>query len=79
MLGIDTDVAEDPYDEAVEFAERADDDETERYLLRFDIFRRFNVAASGNHSGLYESSTDRAQALTPFRLRAFSGRGSPSA
>ena len=48
-------------------------------LLRFAVVLRLDVAAFGSQTGLYELSADRALALTPFRLRAFWSRGSPSA
>jgi hypothetical protein len=68
---LDIGVAEELLDESVELAEPADDDETKHYLLPLDA-----VSAFLSQTGLYESSADRA--LTPFRLRAFSSRGSPS-
>lgn len=65
-------LAADAIEELVELAELTDDDETKDYVLRL------GVAAFGSEgqTGLYESSADRA--LTPFRLRAFPTRGSPS-
>lgn len=62
--------------EAVELLEPTED-ETKHYLTRLDVALRTDVAALGSETGLYESSAERA--LTPFRLRAFPGRGSPSA
>jgi hypothetical protein len=61
----------------IELAEPTDDDETKHRLLLLDAVLRFDVSALRSQTGLYESAADRA--LTPFRLRAFSGRGSPSA
>lgn len=75
MVSLDTRFAEDFLDEVVELAETTDDDETRHCPLLLDTVPRFG----GNQTGLYESSADRALALTPFRLRAFSTRGSPSA
>src|SRR5688572_9424169 len=70
MVRLDIRCAEDLREEVVELAEPTDDDETEHCLLRLD------VAAFGSQKGLYVSSVDRALALTPFRLLAFSSRGS---
>lgn len=47
------------------------EEETKEYILRSDL------AAFISPTGLHESPSDRA-ALTPFRLLAFSSRGSPS-
>ena len=71
MLRLDIRFAEDLLDELVEPDEPGDDDESKNDVLRSD------VAAFGSQTGLYESSPNRA--LTRFRLRAFSSRGSPSA
>lgn len=71
--GLKASLAEDLLEEVVEAAEATDDDETQHCILRFD------VVVFGMQTGRYESSTGRAQAPTPFRLRAFSNRGSPSA
>ena len=60
-----------------ELAEATDDDETERCLVRFDGVLPLHIPAFAAETGLDQSSADRA--LTPFRLRAFSTRGSPSA
>ena len=76
MLSFDSQLAEDLHKEVVELTEPTDDDETERCLL-LGVGLPFDVPTLGRQAGLYESSADRA--LTPFRLRAFSGRGSPSA
>jgi hypothetical protein len=62
--------------EIVETAELTDGDQREHCLLPFE-FLRLNVVALASQTGLYESPDDRA--LTPFRLRGFSTRGSPSA
>ncbi|HEU0121135.1 MAG TPA: hypothetical protein VFQ91_11470 [Bryobacteraceae bacterium] len=62
---------EDVLEEVVELAETTDDDYTDHWLLPLD------VAAFGLQTGRYEWSADQALALTPFRLRAFSNRGSP--
>ena len=75
--GFDTDSAEDLLAEVAEPAETTDDDETERCLLPFGSVLPLDVPAVGSQAGLYESPVNRA--LTAFRLRAFSGRGSPSA
>jgi len=58
--------------DVVELAEPTDEDETKHYILRSDL------ASFGSPTAPYESSADRA-AITPFRLLAFSSRGSPSA
>ena len=73
MVCLDIRFTEDPLEKVVELAKRTDDDETKTCLLRLD------VAAFGSQTGVSESSAGRALALTPFRLRAFSSRGSPSA
>lgn len=72
MARLEIRLAADAIEELVELAELTDDDETKDYVLRL------GVAAFGSESptSLYESSADRA--LTPFRLRAFPTRGSPS-
>lgn len=67
---LDIRFAEDLLEEGVELAEPTDDDETKHYLPRS------GVAAFKSQAGLYETSVDRA--VTRFRLRAFSSRGSPS-
>lgn len=63
----------DPLEEVVELVESTDDDESEYCHLRVQ------VAAFGIQPGRYKSSAERALAQTPFRLRAFSNRGSPIA
>lgn len=73
MVALDTRFAESLHKEVVDLPETTDDDEFEYCILRLDVVPPLDVAACG----LYESSVDRA--LTPFRLRAFSTRGSPSA
>ncbi len=70
--GIDVCLAEDFHEEVVELTENTDDDETKHLHLPVGIL------AFGSQSVLYELSADRERALTPFRLRAFSNRGSPS-
>lgn len=62
----------DPMDVDETDVDETDDDETDDYILGS------GSAAFRNRTGLYESPADRA-ALAPFRLRAFPGRGSPSA
>ncbi|MCX6608294.1 MAG: hypothetical protein NTV52_32545 [Acidobacteria bacterium] len=61
----------DVVEEVAELPEPTDDDETEYCLVRLD------VAAFAGQPGLYGSSAYRA--ISSFRLRAFSSRGSPSA
>lgn len=70
MPPLDIRFAEGIDEERNELFEATDDDETAHALLRLDI------AALESQTGLYESSADRAP--TPFRLRVFSSRGSPS-
>ena len=70
---LDIRFAEDPNEELVELAEPTDHDKTKYYVLRLDVA----PFGSESRTGLYELSADRA--LTPFRLRAFPSRGSPSA
>jgi hypothetical protein len=77
MVSLDIRFAEGPHEEVAELLESTDDDETERCLLRLDAALRLDVPAFVSQTGLYESSANRA--LTPFRLRAFSSRGTPSA
>lgn len=77
MAGLDIGSAADLLEDVVEVAEATDDDATKHCFLLFNVVLRLDVPAFGSQAGLYESSGDRA--LTPFRLRAFSGRGSPSA
>lgn len=72
MVRLDIYSGKDLLKDLVEPAEPTDDDETKHYLPRLDI-----AAAGVGQTGVYESSAD--QAPTPFRLRAFSSRGSPSA
>ena len=60
-------------EEVVELAESTDEDETKHCIVEV---LRFDVTPFGNKPGLFESSAERAP--TPFRLRAFSNRGSPS-
>lgn len=67
-------LAEGLHDQVVDLLEPADDDESKHCL---QVVRRLNLAPFGSQMGLRESSADRA--LSPFRLRAFSSRGSPSA
>ena len=77
MVSLDTRFSEGLHEEVVELLEPTDDDENERCLLRSNVALRLDVPAFGSQTGLYESPADRA--LTPFRLRAFSSRGAPSA
>lgn len=77
MVSLDIPFAEGLHKEVVELTERTDDDETERCRLRLDVVLPLDVPTFGSQARLYESSADRA--LTPFRLRALSTRGSPSA
>lgn len=77
MVSLDIRFAERFHQEVVELLEPTDDDETKRCLLRLGVVLPIDVPAFGRETGLYESAADRA--LTPFRLRAFSPRGSPSA
>lgn len=74
MVSLDSQFAENLLEEV---AEPADDDETKYCSLQLDVILRLDVASLGSRTSLYESSPDRA--LTQFRLRAFSSRGSPSA
>lgn len=57
---------------SVEPDQATDDDETKDYFLL-----RSDVVAFGGPTGRYKSPADRA-AIIPFRLLAFSSRGSPS-
>ena len=77
MEVLDVRFAEDLHEEVVELTESTDDDETARCLLQFDEVPALDVPTLESHNGFSESSSGRA--LTPFRLRAFSTRGSPSA
>jgi len=77
MVSLDTRTSEGLHDQVGELPERTDDDETERCLLRLIVALRLDVPAFGSQTDLNELSADRA--LTPFRLRAFSSRGTPSA
>lgn len=77
MGSLDIRYAEGLHQEVVELPEPTDDDESKRCLLRLGAVLPLDVPAFGRETGLYESAADRA--LTPFRLRAFSPRGSPSA
>lgn len=77
MVSLDFRFAEGLHEEVAELSETTDDDEIERCLLVLDAVLRLDVPTFGSQTGLYESPADRARA--PFRLRAFSGRGSPSA
>jgi hypothetical protein len=77
MLRVDTLPEEDLHQEVVDLPEDTDDDRTGHCLLLSDVALRFAAAASRSHTGFYESPAVRA--LTPFRVRAFSTRGSPSA
>lgn len=74
---LDISFAEDLPDQLVEPAgtldeDETDEDETKNYILRSDC------AAFKSPTSLYKSPADRAEP-TPFRLLAFSNRGSPSA
>ena len=62
----------DPMDVEETDDEETDDDETKDYILRSGL------AAFRSQAGLYESPADPST-QTPFRLRAFPSRGSPSA
>ena len=77
MARLDSRFAEDLLDDVVELAEAREDDETKHCLLQSDAVQQLDVPALSSQTGLYESSADRA--VTRFRLRAFSSRGSPSA
>jgi hypothetical protein len=76
MVPFDARFAENLHQEVAEPPEPTDDDETCRCLLRLGVVLQFDLPAFGIQSGLDESSAGRER--TPFRLRAFSGRGSPS-
>lgn len=60
--------------EVGELPELTDDDDSQHCIL---VVLRLDGAPFASESSLYDSSADRA--LSPFRLRAFSTRGSPSA
>lgn len=66
--------AEGIHEQVVELTEPADEDDTDHYLLEV---LRLAIVPFESQTGLSESSADRA--VTPFLLRAFSSRGSPSA
>ncbi len=76
LVSFDSGVADDLHQEVVELTEGTDDDETGRHLL-LEVGLGFSVPVLEGQTGLCETATDRG--LTPFRLRAFSGRGSPRA
>jgi len=77
MVSLDLLSVESLPEEVAEVTESTDDDETERRHLPLEVALRFDLAVLESQTGLSESSA--ARALTPFRLRAFSTRGSPSA
>ena len=77
MVCLDIRFAEDLPDELIEPDEPTDDDETDENETK-NYIRRSDFAAFRSPTGLYELSADRA-APTPFRLLAFSTRGSPPA
>jgi len=67
--------ADDLHEEMAELLEAIEEeDETDHSLLEVP---RFALVPFAIRKGLYESSAHRA--ITAFRLRVFSGRGSPSA
>ncbi len=66
--------ADDLHEETVELLEAIEEDETDHSLMEVP---RFEFAPFGIRKGLYGSSAYRA--ISSFRLRVFSGRGSPSA
>ena len=66
--------ADDLHEEMVEVLEAVEEDETDHSLLEVP---RLEFSPFGIRKGLYESSANRV--ITVFRLRVFSGRGSPSA
>ncbi|MBL8211300.1 MAG: hypothetical protein JNK87_11340 [Bryobacterales bacterium] len=78
MLSSDIRFADDIHEEVAELADpmddEADEDETKHYALRSDLATFRSPIPTGRN----EAAADRA-ALTPFRLLAFSTRGSPSA